>query len=145
MNRYQLVIIQKEVALHYYQSEEKLFRLFLDYHKAYDWAQPVLEKQIHYITEDIKRRDWKRYIHEPLKNIGYNSTSMGEGLFYQSLKTESSLKVTNQSIWFHHEGDVKEEWKVFDCLKSLSPCMFAVNIDRNTYGWLKPMKVFSVL
>lgn len=145
MTRYQLVVLKKEIALHYYQSEDKLFRLFLDYHNAYDWAQPVLEKQIRYITEKINVPEWNRLVHGPLRDIGYHGTSIGSGLFYQSPRTESSLRVDERVVWFNRLGGPEEEWKVFDCLKRLSPCVFAVNIERSAYGWLKPLKVFSVL
>ncbi|WP_240375402.1 sporulation inhibitor of replication protein SirA [Bacillus piscicola] len=147
MSRYQLVIIQKEIALQYYQSEGKLYRLFLDYHHAYEWARPVLEKQIRYITEGIGIEDWNRFIHSQLEKIGYQMipSRSGNALFYHSPITGSNLRIEDSAIIFDHAGDAKEEWEVFDCLKQVSPCVFAVNIERSIYGWLKPLKVFSVL
>ncbi|SDH53640.1 sporulation inhibitor of replication protein SirA [Alteribacillus bidgolensis] len=143
--RFQMVIITKEVAMQYYQSENKLFRLFLDYERAYEWARPVLEKQIRYITEAILPAHWNDSLSCQLHNIGYKEEKAETGYLYFSEKSKSKLFVDDRFVHFTHSGSPKVEWEVFDCLKSLSPYVFAVNFEKETYGWLKPLKVFSVL
>ncbi|MFB4164160.1 sporulation inhibitor of replication protein SirA [Alteribacillus sp. JSM 102045] len=145
MTRYQMVIITKEVALQYYQSEDKLFRLFLDYNRAYEWARPVLEKQIRYITDAVLPVHWNNSLSCYLQELGYNEEKTKEGYSYYSEKSNNNLYVTERYIYFHHAGNSKQEWEVFDCIKNLSPYVFAVNFEKEAYGWLKPLKVFSVL
>ncbi|RSL32760.1 sporulation inhibitor of replication protein SirA [Salibacterium salarium] len=145
MSRYQLTIITKEVALHYYQSEDKLYRLFLDYHKAYDWARPVLEKQIRYVTETFLYNGFIDTIRKDLQSIGFKEELRNGEYFFYSKHSCSKIHMHKRYIIFEHNGSVKEEWEVFDCLKNISPYIFAVNIKKGAFGWLKPLKVFSVL
>ncbi|MFZ4454248.1 sporulation inhibitor of replication protein SirA [Salibacterium aidingense] len=144
MTRYKLIIITKEVALHYFQAEDKLYRLFLDYHKAYEWARPLLEKQIHYITEPLLYPYFIDSLEKDLSKIGFDKLP-SEHAAYVSCLSDSSIYLEDRHIIFDHAGSAKEEWQVFDCLKKISPYFFAVNINKEAYGWLKPLKVYSVL
>ncbi|MFB5663993.1 sporulation inhibitor of replication protein SirA [Alteribacillus sp. HJP-4] len=144
MSRYLLVIIKKEVALQYYRKEDKLFRLFQDYVQAYEWARPVLEKQIRYITEPISIQNKSSELLTCLNTheyIPYNNHPCS----YISTKNSSKIEWNEMFMKFENAGTWKEEWAVFDCLKNQSPYFFAMNMDKKLYGWLKPLKVFSVL
>ncbi|WP_185819627.1 sporulation inhibitor of replication protein SirA [Salibacterium salarium] len=145
MTRYQLTIITKEVALHYYQSEDKLYRLFLDYHNAYKWARPVLEKQIRYVTEMFLYNTFIDTMRKDLRSIGFHEEIERGGYAFYSNTSHSKIYMQERCMIFEHNGSAKEEWEVFDCLKKISPYIFAVNIDKGAFGWLKPLKVFSVL
>ncbi|SFP99813.1 sporulation inhibitor of replication protein SirA [Salibacterium halotolerans] len=142
MTRYQLIIITKEVALQYYQTEDKLYRLFLDYHQAYEWARPLLEKQIYYITEPLLYPYFISTLHNDLQKAGFQKKNR---YTYTRARTGSSIYLDDREVIFDHAGDAKEEWQVFDCFKKVSPYFFAVNMKKETYGWLKPLKVYSVL
>ncbi|MGY4689914.1 sporulation inhibitor of replication protein SirA [Salibacterium sp. K-3] len=142
MTRFQLTIITKEVALQYYQAEYKLYRLFLDYHEAYEWARPLLKKQIYYITEPLLYPYFIGTLHEDFKKSGFHKKKRD---MYVSRRSASTIYLKKRQIIFDHAGPAKEEWQVFDCLKKISPYFFAVNMKKETYGWLKPLKVYSVL
>lgn len=140
-----MVIVTKEVALQYYRSEDKLYRLFLDYERAYEWARPVLERQIRYITEEISSVHWSQSLSGYLREKGFLEKKAKDYYFYYSEKSESEIMVNGRFIYYYHMGPPKEEWDVFDGLKKLSPYVFAMNMERETFGWLRPLKVFSVL
>lgn len=145
MTEYQFVIITEEVAFQYYQSEDKLYRLFKDYHESYDWAKPLLNKQIQYITKNDWHTEWTIPIRGKLQAIGFYEEEIGSEYRYYSKDSKSILRIQSHCAIYQHAGKRKEEWRVFEVLSAVSPYVFAICLEKEKYGWLKPLKVFSVL
>lgn len=145
MTEYQFVIISEDVAFQYYQSEDKLYRLFKDYQESYDWAKPLLNKQIQYITKNDWHTGWTIPKRGQLQAIGFYEEEISSGYKYYSKHSGSTLYVHSHCAIYQHAGEKKEEWQVFDAIGKVSPYVFAVCLEKEKYGWLKPLKVFSVL
>ncbi|WP_100399230.1 sporulation inhibitor of replication protein SirA [Bacillus sp. FJAT-44742] len=146
MNRYVLYLMEKEVAVQYYQSEDKLYRLFQDYERAYKWAKPLLEKQIKYVTTPIPIEDWLLSMEGMFQDQGFRkAVKEDQSLMFKNTDETASLTVTPTFMILETDGDYQKEWIVFDIIKQLSDYIFAINYKKQTFGWLKPLKVYTVL
>ncbi|MBB6449206.1 hypothetical protein HNR44_001155 [Geomicrobium halophilum] len=142
MHRYDIYLLRPEIAHQYFQMEIKLFQLFKEYETIRS-IQSILQKQVDYICRPISIQ----HLVEWFSSLQmYKNESDSERYFF-SLQGEKGVKVTvsERRVQIFSMLGLENEWIWFDQLQMYDPYFFACDIQREKYGWLKPMKIHSQL
>ncbi|WP_377911591.1 sporulation inhibitor of replication protein SirA [Bacillus songklensis] len=140
MRKYDIYLIEDEFAIHYFQKEDIMYQLFLEYKTSGKDHDIYVKKQIEYITKKIPILQLQLMIENKLGHShGLISFSSGEYGF----KTENGLArllLKHEYIYMEAEGTVEAEAGFFEVLRKISPCFLAMNFENHVYGWLNPVK-----
>ncbi|WP_059103446.1 sporulation inhibitor of replication protein SirA [Shouchella shacheensis] len=145
MRRYQLYLLDDQVATSYFGRESKLFQLFEEHAQAKDGPRSLLDKQVDYITKPLPTRTLKyafRRYQEPRQET-CEDTYVIQCPQEQSGSCKVQLDAKFVQLWA--SGDIDSETAIFDLLKGVDPHFFAVNVEDRRFGWLQPFDKHRVL
>ncbi|GAK09051.1 sporulation inhibitor of replication protein SirA [Geomicrobium sp. JCM 19038] len=138
MHRYDIYLLKTEYANSFVRAEDKLFRLF----KEYETVKPLYEivkKQIEYICRPLS-------MDEITEQLPFHKKKMAGGkVIFIEDEQKMKMSINEQRIQLWSEEGHDDEWPWFDTLQSLDPYFFACDVQREKYGWLKPVKFKSLL
>jgi hypothetical protein len=140
MRKYDIYLIEEEVALHYFQKEHIVYQLFLEYKTSDKDHDIYVKKQIEYITKKIPILQLQFMIENRLgRSRGFVSFCSGE-YGYQTEEGSAHLVLKCDYIYMEAQGTVETETVFFEILRKVSPCFLAMNFEDDVYGWLNPIK-----
>jgi hypothetical protein len=149
MRRYDLYIIDGEVARDYFGKEAKLNQLF---HAAFYEKKPEhrlqLERQVNYITKPIPMFRLKTLLARALKEVTDYILDSKDWEF--TLKSVDSrrvmrLQLDDKKCVLWSSGDLLTETLIFDKLREIDPYFLAVDRANERSGWLRPIKLVRMI
>jgi hypothetical protein len=139
MRRYDIFLLEEEVASNYLSREELLFELFNDRKDQSLTLKVILDKQIEYITRPIPSYKIDQLIKKKLEN---NEDYQYRHLLHKiKLPTgQAELKIYEKYLTLATDGDIETEMVFFEVLRKCESCYFAIDYSNARYGWLKPIR-----
>ncbi|HET6872204.1 MAG TPA: sporulation inhibitor of replication protein SirA [Sporolactobacillaceae bacterium] len=145
MRRYDLYIIDDEVARDFFGKEPKLNQLF---HAAFYEKQPEhrlqLERQVNYITKTIPMFRLKTLLQRTLKDVTDYTVEANDWeltLRSKDCKRVMRLQLDQKKCVLWSSGDLLTETLIFDRLREIDPYFLAVDRANERCGWLQPIKL----
>lgn len=142
MIHYSLFIFQEEVAHRYYGQEAKLFYLFVEHERARGEQKEIIHKQIEYITKPIPVLPLQQQLNKAFRTEkGYTCSGNRHTLQRKNSDSKVELILEREAAHLISSHDsFEEEMMFFEVLRKLEPTFFAFSLDKERYGWLKPIK-----
>ncbi|GAK01964.1 hypothetical protein JCM19037_162 [Geomicrobium sp. JCM 19037] len=140
MHRYDIYLLQPDVAKRFIRAEAKLFQLF----EEYETVKPlyhIVKKQIAYICRPLPVHD----ICEQFSLDRIATTPKERELLFMEGEDGVKVAMNDERMQIWSDGNMGDEWPWFDQLQTYDPYFFACDIHRQKYGWLKPIKFKSLL
>ncbi|WP_100331014.1 sporulation inhibitor of replication protein SirA [Bacillus xiapuensis] len=142
MRTYQIYWIGEEFAHYFYGRERNFFQLFFESSCSGTDKQQIIEKQVQYITNKFAPSKVKQLLTEALgERHGF---SIEKGGYYRielpNEKGGAELFAESECLYLKATGSYESETIFFHALKKMNACLFAVDFERNNYGWLQPIK-----
>ncbi|WP_209122288.1 sporulation inhibitor of replication protein SirA [Alkalihalobacillus sp. BA299] len=141
MRKYDIYLINEEVAQNYFGQESKLFHLFLDETRAFDENKTIIKKQIKYISNSIPVMKLQQSLLQAFKHrtdyFFFNHAhriQMGDPL------SKAQVFIFSDYIHMVSEGSYEAEVMFFEVMRKMSPTFFALDVSTYRYGWLNPIK-----
>lgn len=141
MRRYEIFLMEEEVASVYFGREEMLFQLFEDRKNSSETANEILEKQIAFITRPIQSYKLDRIIkRELMHQEHYQYNHLLHKLTLNNGQAE--LKIYEKYLTLITDGDMETETLFFEILRKIDACFLAIDYNNKRYGWLKPIREY---
>lgn len=140
MRTYNIYIINEEFANYYYGRERMFYDLFKDFNESHQIRKEILEKQITYITDSIP----SLRIHTSLmKHLQKLNTFFFEKGTYHLVERDgkATLDIFNRYIQLQAFGNIEPELKFMDVLATFNYHFYAVDLENERFGWVKPYKI----
>ncbi|MBU8907394.1 sporulation inhibitor of replication protein SirA [Desertibacillus haloalkaliphilus] len=146
MRRYEIYLMEEEVARHYFGQESKLFHLFLEKERASDTTRSIIEKQVNYITRPIPALQLQQLLKQSLKHrIDYYSYKDTHCLSLQPSLSIAEVNLFETKITLEAEGNFDAETIFFEVLRKFDPYFMAIDVKNFRYGWLNPIKQVKLI
>ncbi|HLR01525.1 MAG TPA: sporulation inhibitor of replication protein SirA [Virgibacillus sp.] len=131
---YTIIRVKEEIARHYFQKSELLYRFFMAY--KYNRHERYLKRQYHYITKDFSRNTVINQL-----DIGDvdHINKQGDPFEISSGKNNIALHVSKKHIRFCCDTMQDAETLLFIPLRKVYPYLFVVCNDYVNYGWVSPI------
>lgn len=146
MRKYEIVLIDEEVAYIYSGMERKLYQLFQENINSKGLLKTVTTNQIRYITKDYYPKKLNDYIYQALfHNKDY---TYSEGMHTLSETKEESyaqLTLRPRKMILVAKGSINAETSFFEVLRNYQAFFLAINHETNKFGWLRPIQVMNVI
>ncbi|MGM0844648.1 MAG: sporulation inhibitor of replication protein SirA [Bacillota bacterium] len=142
MKSYRLYWIEDEIADFFYGRERSFYNLFLEERISTEKMQETVRKQIHYITKPIPFLPFNRALSQALS--AKREYSQYDNKYYIESpcgKNTSRISVLDRYIEVELQGHSDWEAYIFELLRKLDGRLLAIDLDREHFGWLKPIKV----
>jgi len=141
MRKYDIYLIEEEVASYYFGRESIVYNLFLDSERTTHEKKRLLNKQIDFITRPIPVLEIRKMIESTL-NSSPTYYQYRDSFFFtvDEPKSEARMVVKNQMIHLESVGSYEAETVFFEILRKYDSCFLAMDYDHNRYGWLNPIK-----
>jgi hypothetical protein len=149
MRRYDLYIIDEEVARDYFGKEMKLNQLFqAAFYEKKPEQRLQLEKQVNYITKSIPMFRLQTLLTRVLKEVSDYTLDTKDWEF--TLKSEDCrrvmrLQLDQKKCVLWSTGDLLTESLIFDKLREIDPYFLAVDRANERCGWLQPIKTARMI
>ncbi len=149
MRRYDLYIVEDEVAKAYFGKETKLIQLFSEAIHAEDPEQLIqIEKQIDFITKQLPIFRLETLMKRALPETeAYTVTIQDQEWLLKSTKEDSVarliIKESHCELW--SSGSLLAEAVLFEKLRAVEPYFLAVDRTNERCGWLRPIKTDVLL
>lgn len=140
MRKYDIYLIEEEFALHYFQNEDVMYRLFVEYKTSGVHRDQYVKKQIEYITKKIPILQLRWMVENRFRKDPNWTTLSDNEYKYEKENSKARLELTEDFVFMEAEGTVEAETIFFEVLRKLNPCFLAMNYDDHVYGWLNPVK-----
>ncbi len=143
MRLYELYIFEESVARHYYGQESKLFYLFVEHEKAMGSQKELLRKQVEYITKPIPTLLFQQKLRKAFSNIeGYKRKKNTHLIELVGPDAQAELVIGPDKLYLTSVGDgfYEAETMFFEVLRKCEPTFFAISMEEQRYGWLRPFK-----
>ncbi|RST71268.1 sporulation inhibitor of replication protein SirA [Siminovitchia acidinfaciens] len=140
MRTYFIYLIKDEFADYFYGRESRFFQLFAGSHSSNGSLQEIIQKQIEYITEPLPYLD----LHKLFSQIVHNQYIYIKGKVYctghAKEKDGAELAIEEEWLQLNAWGGFESETIFFEVLRKFNGHFFAVDIENERYGWIKPVK-----
>jgi hypothetical protein len=139
VRRYDIFLIEEEVASVYIGKEELLFQLFKERKHHNLTPKFILDKQIDYVTRPIPSYKIDNFIKEEMKNCSnYHYNHLLHKI--NEPNGQAELKIYEKYLILTTEGDLETEMIFFELLRKMETCYLAIDYTNTKYGWLKPIR-----
>ncbi|PKG22358.1 sporulation inhibitor of replication protein SirA [Niallia nealsonii] len=141
MRKYELYLIEENVALHYNGKEKMIYNLFFEHTNTKDSTlKAILKKQIDYITRPIPEWKIQQVLLMELQKKSWFQHNV-EGYYIKNDNLSSAmLSILNNCLQIKANGYYDAELVFFELLHKYEPNFLAIDIENGRYGWLKPIK-----
>ncbi|RWR11661.1 sporulation inhibitor of replication protein SirA [Siminovitchia fortis] len=140
MRTYFIYMIKDEFADYFYGRESRFFQLFAGSHSADGNLKEIIHKQIDYITEPLPYLD----LHKLFSQFVQNQQIYIKGKVYcmGQAKDKDGAELAIEEDWLQLNawGGFESETIFFEVLRKFDGHFFAVDIENERYGWVKPVK-----
>lgn len=140
MRTYYLYLIEDEFAKNYFGREIMFFQLFKEYEESKLPIKSIIEKQINYITKPIPGIRLHQYLGQHLSRMAGFSYKKGTYFLKDGKNSYAELKIFDRYLHLIGKGNFNAETTFFEILRKYEGAYFAVDIENERYGWLKPVK-----
>ncbi len=141
MRKYDIYLINEEVAQHYFGQESKLFHLFLDETRALDEKKDIIKKQIEYISKPIPVVELQHQFLQAFKHrTDYFFFNQAHRIQISEPNSKAQLVIFSNYIHIVSDGSFEAETMFFEVMRKISPSFFALDVSTYRYGWLNPIK-----
>ncbi|MCM3713304.1 sporulation inhibitor of replication protein SirA [Halalkalibacter oceani] len=143
MRHYELFIFEESVARQYYGQEAKLFHLFKEHEQARGEKRELLSKQIEYITKPIPALLLQQKLNEAFSyERGYIQHKNRYFLDLFSRGAKAELMIERRALYLTSDGEesTEAETMFFEVLRKCEPTFFALSLNEQRFGWLRPIK-----
>ncbi|UOE92751.1 sporulation inhibitor of replication protein SirA [Alkalihalobacillus sp. LMS39] len=146
MRHYDIYLMEKEVARHYFGQESKLFHLFLEQKKATTEFKAIYEKQIEFITRPISTLQLQQLVGQAFKrNQNYEQFKNTHYLSISQPFSQAELTLNPTMITVTSDGGYEAETIFFEVLRKYNACFFAMDMNDFRFGWLNPIKQVKLI
>jgi len=115
------------------------YHLFKEYDESESELKEILLKQIHYITRPISSLRVHTQIIRKLQTT--NDFFIKNGIYLiDNKRGQAQLEIFDRYISLKSNGNIDIELLFMDALRETEFNFFAVDVEHERYGWLKPMK-----
>ncbi len=143
MVNYTLFVFDENVARRYYGQEAKLYCLFVEHDRATGSHKELIHKQIKYITKPVPVLKLQQQLKKAFKTEKrYAYSDNRHILTVGKNDAKAELVIDKDAVHITLTGDecYELETMFFEVLRKSTPTFFAVSLDQQRYGWLKPFK-----
>ncbi|RIW28753.1 sporulation inhibitor of replication protein SirA [Bacillus salacetis] len=143
MKFYRLYWIENEIADYFYGRERSFFNLFRESGSADGPLREVIKSQINYITRCIPFLPFNRAISQALASKREFKQSENQFHIESSCgQNTAKIRLLDRYIEVELQGH-SSDWDayIFEVLRKLDGRLFAIDIENEQFGWLKPIKV----
>ncbi|WAA13504.1 sporulation inhibitor of replication protein SirA [Fervidibacillus halotolerans] len=139
MRQYDLYIIEDLFAIYFYGREQMFFQLFKECHESGEGIKDILIKQVEYITKPIPTKYIYSHI---LQELGKRTDLIikRKSFLIVNKRGDTELFLEHKKLHVKSSGDMFAEFIFMDTLKSLDIHFFALDLENERFGWLKPLK-----
>ncbi|WP_416150741.1 sporulation inhibitor of replication protein SirA [Salipaludibacillus sp. HK11] len=146
MRKYEIVLMDEEVAYMYSGMEKKLYQLFHEHRHSKGLLKTITGHQIRYITKDYGQTNLDKYIYESFfhcKDYSYSeNTHILTGMRDRSF---AQLSLAPGKMTLISQGKIDAETSFFEVLRNYQSFFLAINYEKEKYGWLKPIPVMHIM
>lgn len=139
MRKYELYLIEEIFATYFYGRERKFFNLFKEHSESENELKEITGKQIKYITKPIPTiRLHAQLIHQ----FQHRSDFFFQKGHYmiKSKNSEANLQIFQRNLSLMATGYLEAEDTLMNALRKTEFNFFAIDIENEQYGWIKPIK-----
>jgi hypothetical protein len=143
MRNYCVYLLKPEVAASFFGKESMIFQVFYEGETACIELREIVKKQINYISSTIPSLQIKKNLEKSYKTKVGQDFYMLEGHYYLNIKAFNSsvvLKDHGTMLTISASGTYQGETAIFEILRQINSCFFAVDFENRNYGWLNPVK-----
>ncbi|MGJ9381571.1 MULTISPECIES: sporulation inhibitor of replication protein SirA [Salipaludibacillus] len=141
MRRYDIILVNEEVAYMYNGMEKKLFHLFVENYYAKGILKTITDLQINYIKNDYHIDELDTFLFEALgKEDDYHYSFEKHILQLDKYKSYARLILSKNKIILYADGSLDAETMFFEVLRNFRPYFLAISVQSKRYGWLKPIR-----
>ena len=140
MRTYFIYLIKDEFADYFYGRESRFYQLFSGSHHSDGELKDIINRQINYITEPLPYLDLHKLFSQSVhsQHIYIKGKVYCTGLAKESDGAE--LAIEEDWLQLNAWGGFESETIFFEILRRFKGHFFAVDIDNERYGWIKPVK-----
>lgn len=134
MPKYSIIRVEEEIARHYFQKSDLLYRFLLTYkhhHKDY------LKRQYYYISRYFSLDKIVGQLND--MHGSYPVNIRGNDVMISSQENKISLHIGKKQIKFCCDTMFDAEELLFPALRKVYPYLFVVCEDYVNYGWISPI------
>ncbi|MGO4887653.1 sporulation inhibitor of replication protein SirA [Anaerobacillus sp. MEB173] len=139
MRKYQIFLMEKEIAHHYFGKESKLFHLFLESQTVSGEQLALVKKQIDYIIRPIPTILVHQVVDETLRYSTHYSFYL-HSHYIDKKQSKAKLTVFDTNVVLTAEGTYEAETMFFESLRKIDPRFLAMDFENFKFGWLNPIK-----
>jgi hypothetical protein len=140
MRTYQLYLIEKEFASHYFGKEKLFFQLFHELDNANGGYRMILQKQIDFITKPIPILKIHQFIKQSLQKNKIVYTKKGTYYLELGNNSHAELDIQEKRLILNSSGHYEAETAFFEVLRKAEASFLAIDLENQHCGWLKPIK-----
>jgi len=140
MSRYELYIIDDRFANYFYGREKMFFNLFQEYENARGRLKNILARQVEYITKPIPALKIHKLLIQLLQTR--SDFYIHNGDYYIENRTGlAKLTLEERKLIIESTGNMDCELTFLEILRKSEFNFYAVEIERNQYGWVRPFRI----
>lgn len=141
MRKYDIYLLEKEVAYHYFGREQILYHFFVEAANPVPYLVETIEKQLHYITRSIPFFVFDYHLKQIDSNRkGYKIKKERHKLTVYSENSKAVLSNNGRQLTLVSTGKFDSETLIFEHLRNIDKTFLAIDIEGNSIGWLSPIK-----
>lgn len=140
MRDYLIYLIEDEFAEYFYGRERKIVELFKAEKQSRGELLETIRKQINYITKPLPYLDLHKQLSYSVEKREF--FIKGKTYIKQSAhkRSRAELTIEDRVIHLQATGNYDSESFFFETLRKLDGRFLAMDLHRNHYGWVKPIK-----
>ncbi len=141
MRKYEIFLLEDEVAYYYFGREQVLYQFFVEAVNPVPRLINTIERQLAYITKTIPNFvfDYELKMVDSMSK-GFNLTKDVQKLVIYSNGSKAVLKKLDHQLTLISTGNFDAETLMFEHLRKVDKTFVAVDIEGNSIGWLSPVK-----
>lgn len=140
MRKYELFLIREDIAKHYVGRERLIYALIADYKNADEHNSFILHKQIQYITEPINSEKERLLFLGEVFKIKNLQVEVADSILIICKNSKAKINFQTEAIKLESDGDYEAEMILFEILRKFRSYYIAIDVSKQKYGWLKPIK-----
>jgi len=134
MPKYTIIRVRGEIARHYFQKSDLLYRFLLTY--KYNHHKDYLQRQHSFVTRCISPEKIMGQIQDMYES---QLIMRGNNIEISSGHNKIALHISKKQIKFCCETMQDAETLLFPALRKVYPYLFVVCEDYVNYGWISPI------
>ncbi|MGP4079745.1 sporulation inhibitor of replication protein SirA [Pseudalkalibacillus sp. R45] len=141
MRNYDIYLIEKEVAFHYFGREQVLYHFFVEASRPVPSLVEIIDRQYKYITRSIPFHVFDYHMNKiDSMQKGFKMKKEKQQLTIYSTGSRAVVTNKGRKLSLISTGSFEAETLVFEHLRRIESSFLAVDLEGNSIGWLSPIK-----